>query len=176
MKRMRPTGPSPVMALGLIAVGAMALLAHAPSIAWADFEAGNKAYAARDYDAAFKAWYPLAEAGDPVAQNNIGFMYRKGRGVHLDESEAIKWYRRSAEQGFADAMTNLGYMYDEGRTVKQNFVESYKWFLLAAERGREGAAGHLELLEERYMTPEQIQQAKDLAAAWEPKREQPPAE
>lgn len=152
---------------------AAALVSLSWSAAWADLDAGNKAYAVRDYDGAFKAWYPLAEAGDPVAQNNIGFMYRKGRGVHLDEAEAIKWYRRSAEQGFPDAMTNLGYMYDEGRTVEQDFVESYKWFLLAAERGREGADGHLELLEERYMTPEQVEQAKALAAEWEPKPENP---
>jgi len=156
-------------ATGLIAVGAAALLSL--SVAWADFESGNEAYAKRNYDEAFKAWYPLAEAGDPMAQNNIGFMYRKGRGVTLDEVEAIKWYRRAAEQGFADAMTNLGYMYDEGRTVKQDFVESYKWFLLASERGREGADGHLKFLEEEYMTPEQIEEAKALAAQWEPKPE-----
>ncbi len=157
----------------LVAAIAVALVSFSLSAAWADLEAGNKAYAERNYDAAFKAWYPLAEAGDPVAQNNIGFMYRKGRGVHLDESQAIEWYRRSAEQGFADAMTNLGYMYDEGRTVEQDFVESYKWFLLAAERGREGAEGHLEFLEAEYMTPDQVAEAKALAAAWEPKPENP---
>jgi len=137
------------------------------SVAWADFEAGNQAYAKRSYDVAFKEWFPLAEAGDPAAQNNIGFMYRKGRGVPPDEVEAIKWYRRAADQGFADAMTNLGYMYDEGRTVEQDFVESYKWFLLASERGREGADDHLKFLEEEYMTPEQVEQAKALAADWE---------
>ena len=158
-------------AMGLIAVGAALLISAA--VAWADFEAGNQAYAKRDYDTAFKAWYPLAEAGDPMAQNNIGFMYRKGRGVPPNEAEAIKWYRRAADQGLADAMTNLGYMYDEGRTVEQDFVQSYKWFLLATERGREGADGHLKLLEEEYMTPEQVEEAKALAANWQATPETP---
>lgn len=151
---------------------AVALILATATAASADFEAGNRAYAKRDYDSAFKEWLPLAEAGDPVAQNNIGFMYRKGRGIPLDEAEAVKWYRRAAEQGFPEAMTNLGFMYDEGRGVEQDFVESYKWFLLAAERGREGAEGHLDLLENAYMTPEQIAEAERRAAAWEPKREQ----
>lgn len=159
--------------VAVAAMFAVAIVSFSLAAAQADFEAGNKAYAERNYDAAFKAWYPLAEAGDPVAQNNIGFMYRKGRGIALDEEQAINWYRRSAEQGFADAMTNLGYMYDEGRTVEQDFVESYKWFLLAAERGRQGAEGHLEVLEADYMTPEQIEEAKARAAAWEPKPENP---
>lgn len=149
---------------------ALAMLAWAGpwAPATADFEAGNQAYAKRDYDAAFKAWLPLAEAGHPVAQNNIGFMYRKGRGIRLDEEKAIYWYRRSAEQGFPEAMTNLGYMYDEGRSVAQDFVQSYKWFLLAAEHGRAGAEGHLKILEEQYMTPDQVAEAKALAAAWQP--------
>lgn len=138
------------------------------SPAIADFEAGNQAYAKRDYDTAFKAWLPLAEAGDPAAQNNIGFMYRKGRGVTPDDSIAISWYRRSAAQGFADAMTNLGYMYDESRGTTQDLVESYKWFLLAHERGRVGAEGHLEILEENYLTPEQVEEAKARAAVWTP--------
>jgi TPR repeat protein len=155
----------------LVMAGAAAIVSV--SVAWADFEAGNEAYAKRNYDAAFKAWLPLAEAGDPLAQNNIGFMYRKGRGVALDEAQAIEWYSRAAAQGLPAAMTNLGYMYDEGRTVEQDFVESYKWFLLAHERGREGAEDHLKFLEEEYMTPEQVEQAKALAADWQPKLETP---
>jgi hypothetical protein len=136
--------------------------------ALADFETGNKAYAKRDYDTAFKAWLPLAESGDPAAQNNIGFMYRKGRGVPPDDATAFSWYMRSAQQGFADAMTNLGYMYDESRGTEQDLVESYKWFLLAHERGRVGAEGHLEILETDYLTPEQVTDAKSRAAAWAP--------
>jgi hypothetical protein len=159
--------PGVVVALARLACAAV-LAVGVANLAFADFDAGNRAYAERDYATAFKEWLPLAKAGDPVAQNNIGFMYRKGRGVPLDEKAAVKWYRRAAEQGFADAMTNLGYMYDEGRGVEQDLVESYKWFLLAAERGREGAEGHLKVLRDEFMTPEQVAEAKHRAAAWKP--------
>lgn len=136
--------------------------------ALADLEAGNQAYARNDYDTAFKEWLPLAEAGDAQAQNNIGFLYRRGRGVHPDFKEAAKWYRRAAEQGFTEAMTNLGKMYDEGWGVEQDFVESYKWFYIAYMNGVEDVPGHLEILKD-FMTAEQIEEAKQRAAAWEPK-------
>lgn len=147
------------------------LVAFGIAPAFADFEAGNKAYAKRDYDTAFKAWLPLAKAGNPAAQNNIGFMFRKGRGVPPDDDVAFSWYSRSAAQGFPDAMTNLGYMYDESRGTEQDLVESYKWFLLAHERGRVGAEGHLKILEDDYLTPEQVVEAKTRAAAWSPNPE-----
>jgi TPR repeat protein len=143
-----------------------ALAAFSVADARADFDAGRRAYANGDYSTAFKEWLPLAEAGDPMAQNNIGYMYRKGFGVRLDEAEAAEWYRRAAEQGILDAMTNLGFMYDEGRGVERDYVESYKWFLLAVENGYEDAAGHLKVLEEDFMTPEQVAEAKRLAAEW----------
>ena len=90
-----------------------------------------------------------------------------------DFETAFAEFEKLANLGIVVAQTNLGYMYDEGRTVKQDFVESYKWFLLAAERGREGAEGHLKLLEAEYMTPEQVETAKARAAEWQPKPEKP---
>ncbi len=135
----------------------------------ADFDAGRRAYAIGDYDTAFKEWLPLAEAGDPMAQNNIGYMYRKGFGVRLDEAAAAEWYRRAAEQGLVAAMTNLGYMYDEGRGVVRDYVQSYNWFLLAVENGDEDAAVHLKILEDDFLTLEQVAEAKRLAAEWRPR-------
>lgn len=142
-------------------IAALVLASIAP--VRADFMAGNRAYARRDYATAFSEWRPLALKGDPVAQSNIGFMYRKGRGVPRDEAEAVKWYRRAAEQGLPEAMTNLGFMYDEGRGIAQDFVESYKWFKVAAERGRPGADGHLRVLKS-FMTAEQVAEAEAAAA------------
>jgi hypothetical protein len=135
----------------------------------ADFDAGRRSYAIGDYDAAFKEWLPLAEAGDPRAQNNIGYLYRKGFGVPLDEVAAAEWYRRAAEQGHVAAMANLGYMYDEGRGVVRDYVQSYNWFLLAVQNGDEEAVEHLKILEEDFMTLEQVAEAKRLAAKWRPK-------
>ena len=45
------------------------------------------------------AWYRLAaEQGDASAQNNLGFMYGKGRGVTQDYVQAHKWYNLAASR------------------------------------------------------------------------------
>ena len=147
--------------LGLALLGAAAV---------ADYRDGARAWERGDFDDAFQAWLPLAEAGDAVAQNSIGYMYRRAFGVAFDEAAAAQWYRRAADQGLVDAMTNIGFMHDEGRGVERDWVQSYKWFLLASRRGIERAAGHLQVLED-FMTPEQIVVAKALAAAWRAKPE-----
>ena len=49
-----------------------------------------------------------ADAGNLAkAQDNLGWMYRHGRGVPQDDAEAIKWFRRAVENGYPAAQTNL---------------------------------------------------------------------
>jgi TPR repeat protein len=33
------------------------------------------------------------------AQDNLGWMYKNGRGVVQDDVEAVKWFRKAAEHG-----------------------------------------------------------------------------
>ena len=61
------------------------------------FEDGIAAYDRGDYATALRLWQPLAEEGDPYAQNNLGFMYAEGDGVPLDHIKAARWYRLAAE-------------------------------------------------------------------------------
>ena len=42
----------------------------------------------------------LAEAGDAIAQSELGVCYHSGNVVAKDVVEAAKWWRMSAEQGF----------------------------------------------------------------------------
>ena len=80
-------------------------------------------------------WFRKAtEQGLAKAQNNLGLMYDKGKGVPLDYAEAVKWYRKAVEQGDADAQCNLGLMYAEGRGVPLDYAEALKWFRKATER------------------------------------------
>jgi hypothetical protein len=37
-----------------------------------------------------------AEAGDAVAQNDLGVRYDDGRGVPQDDAEAVRWFRLAA--------------------------------------------------------------------------------
>ena len=73
----------------------------------ADFKAGVAAYKRGDFEAALRAWRPLAVQGDPNAQFNLGVMHKIGEGVPQDDTEAMKWFRMAAEQGHARARETL---------------------------------------------------------------------
>ena len=84
------------------------------------------------------AWFraePAAEQGNAHAQNNLGVMYRDGRGVEQEHGEAVRWFRRSAEQGHAGGQTSLGAMYGTARGVYRDDTEAVRWYRLAAEQG-----------------------------------------
>ena len=85
-------------------------------------------------------WYRLAaEQGDEFSQNNIGNMYRLGKGVPVDYSEAMRYFRMAAEKNYALAQFNIGIMYYWGYGVDVDHIESRKWFLLSAKQGHHEA-------------------------------------
>ena len=104
-----------------------------------------------------------AEAGDPIAQNNLGGMYDKGEGVPQDYAEAVKWFRKAAAQGYASAQNNLGLMYYKGEGVPQNYSDAYVWFSIAAASGDESRTHNRDLAAER-LTPEALATAQQRAA------------
>jgi TPR repeat protein len=73
-------------------------------------------------------------------------MYQNGRGVTKDESEAVKWYRKSAEQGNEPAQYNLGVMYANGLGVAKDESEAVKWYRKSAEQGDADAKDALKRL------------------------------
>jgi curved DNA-binding protein CbpA len=91
------------------------------------------------YVEAFSTFRQLAEQGQPIAQNNLGFMYANGRGVTKNYKKAVAWYRKSAEQGEAVGQYSLGKMYSEGRGVTQDNNQAAAWYRKAAEQGEEKA-------------------------------------
>ncbi len=105
--------------------------------------AGVVAYLMGAYAAALREWRPLAEQGNAKAQNNLGNMYYKGRGVPQDYPEAVKWYRKAAEQGHAMAQYNLGKKYFKGEGVPQDYAEAVGWYRKAAEQGHASAQYNL---------------------------------
>ena len=115
-------------------------------------------------------WYrKAAEAGLAKAQFNYGRMCQKGEGVTTDVIEAVKWMRASAEQGFANAQYYLAFAYWDGVGTTKNPVEAWKWLSLASAQNYEDAAKQLARMEAR-LKPEQIAEAKKLAAAFAPKK------
>lgn len=55
----------------------------------------------------FDTTYQLAQQGDPIAQNNLGYFYNHGMGVPEDYAQARYWYEKSAQQGFVEAQFHL---------------------------------------------------------------------
>lgn len=90
------------IAMTALSIGAAA----APAIA--DVKTGVDAWQQGDYAKAIGEWRPLAQAGDPDAQFNMGQAYKLGRGVPADVTTAIGWYRKAAAQGHLRAEDNLG--------------------------------------------------------------------
>ena len=125
------------------------------------------AYARHDYHTAYVKFRALSENGNAAAQNQLGVMYNRGKGVPQDYIVAVRWWRRSAHLGNATAQCNLGIMYSYGQGVKQNEVLAHMWFNLAAARGSREARKRRDNLATWRMTRGQVLEAQRLAAEFD---------
>lgn len=106
------------------------------------FESGLASKDRGHYATALRAWLPMAESGNPEAQNNVGYMYEEGLGVPQNYLMAMNWYRQAAENDLAQAQHNMGMLYHNGYGVAENLTEAFRWFSMAADQ---------ELAEAEYM-------------------------
>ena len=98
------------------------------------FEAGIAAMNRGRYAVAFRSWLPLAEAGMPEAQLNLGKLYQSGQGVDLDLEQAFYWFEQAASAELAEAHLNMGVMYLEGLGVEKDVDAALRGFQFAAEQ------------------------------------------
>jgi TPR repeat protein len=61
----------------------------------------------QDFTAAARVLKPLAEAGDPVAQSELGWLFLGRSGVKEDNAQALLWTRKAADQGYGPAQKRL---------------------------------------------------------------------
>jgi len=73
-----------------------------------------------------------AEAGDPVAQNNLALYLSKQPNPEF--SEIVKWLSLAANQGYAPAQFGLGNQYVLGNGVEMNPEKALDWYHRAAEQ------------------------------------------
>jgi TPR repeat protein len=100
-----------------------------------------------------------AKQGHAGAQFLLGNCYQFGRGVPLEYSEAIKWYRLAADQNNSDAFAALGMMYHDGEGgLPQDYSLAMEWYRKAAEAGSPDGAFGLGLLYSHGLGVEQNQQ------------------
>ncbi len=96
-----------------------------------------------------------AAQGNAEAQLYLGNMYRQGKGVAQDYTEALKWLKLAAAQGDALAQYALGFMYDQGQGVAQDYARAHMWFNLSAASGYAEAVKARDLVAAR-MTPQKL--------------------
>jgi hypothetical protein len=104
-----------------------------------------------------------ANQGIAEAQNGLGELYAKGKGMPQDYVQARAWYEKAAEQGHPHAQNNLAELYFAGLGVPQDLVRAYMWVNLAAmhmkgEDKRQAEENRDDVAQR--MTPAQIAEAK----------------
>lgn len=107
-----------------------------------------------------------ANQGNAEAQNGLGELYAKGKGMPQDYAQARTWYEKAAAQGHPHAQNNLAELYFAGLGGPQDLVRAYMWVNLAASHmqgeDKKQAEENREDVAQR-MTPAQITDAKRLS-------------
>ena len=73
-----------------------------------------------------------ANAGNALAEHELGLRYILGQGVIADTIKAAYWLHKAAEQKLPGACYNYGILLNNGWGVQWNPFEAYKYFLEAA--------------------------------------------
>lgn len=94
---------------------------------------------AQSYDQAFYYFSQAADHDDPVAQNEVAYLYAVGKGTAQDNSLAFKYYQKAANHGLASAQYNVGFFYLHGIGVAQDTALAKSWFDRSASHGFEPA-------------------------------------
>jgi TPR repeat protein len=105
-----------------------------------------------DEERAQQLFREAAEAGDPFAQNNLGYRLARGWcGFERNGAEAAKWYEEAAKQKVvpvsASAMYNLSMLFQRGDQKSGLYPSAEKelyWMEKAAEAGHEIAKNNIE--------------------------------
>ncbi|MBT8126180.1 MAG: sel1 repeat family protein [Gammaproteobacteria bacterium] len=101
----------------------------------AALQEAESAFKSGDYPKALALLTPLAERGNPRAQNGLAIMYARGLGVSTNLEQAFEWHEKSALQGYALAQFLLGLMHADGQAVPKDAAKGAKWLRAAAEQG-----------------------------------------
>ena len=131
--------------------------------AQAGFAEGVAAYGKGDYVTAFSEFRALAEQGNEVAYHNLAMMYESGKGVPIDEQQALYWYRKAADRGLAADQVVLGGMYSEGRVIPKDESLAAYWYRKAAIQGNDIAQFNLAV---RYAIGKGVPRDEQQAVGW----------
>ncbi len=122
-----------------------------------------------------KHWYEAAaRKGNVKAMHSLALAEFNGQGMDKDMPSAVLWFTKAAELGLRPSQYNLGMLYERGDGVSRNLVEAFKWYSVAAVHGDRDAGVRLTAVSSQ-LKPEEIAQAKQLAANFKPMSQDPSA-
>jgi TPR repeat protein/DNA-binding XRE family transcriptional regulator len=88
-----------------------------------------------DYSGSLRIFLSLAETGNTVAYNHLGWMHQHGFGVPPEHKKAAEYYRLAADLGDTNGQSNLGWMYEHGLGVHKDFQIARELYMKAAKQG-----------------------------------------
>lgn len=144
-----------------------------PARAQTDLETAIQLFNQGQRETALAEIHRLAQAGDTQAKYTLGVIYAQGQGVPADHEQAVRWFWEAANEGYTSAQYSLGMAHAGGLGVPQNLVRGLMWLNLALEDRNSHMAFRLQIVSmaallKKSMTPEQVAEARELAAAWKP--------
>jgi len=96
----------------------------------------------QDYSKALEHWHRAAELGNAESYTNVGYAYRYGDGVEIDEKKAVYYYELAAMKGEAQARYNLGIAEERAG----NWGRALKHHMIAARDGKSDSLGMIKKL------------------------------
>jgi hypothetical protein len=99
------------------------------------FDTGVQQYKAGNFAAALATFRQAADAGNRLAQLQVGSQYERGEGVAKNDAEAVRWYAKSAAAGEPTALKNLGQMYETGQGAPENWTLAAQLYQKSAAQG-----------------------------------------
>ncbi|CAH9050687.1 Secretory immunoglobulin A-binding protein EsiB [Pseudoalteromonas holothuriae] len=118
----------------------------------------------QDKQKAVELYTRAAKKNLAAAQFNLGVMYTNGDGVIKDYYTAMDWYEKAAASNYTLAQFNMALMYYQGLGVTKNIEKSYIWNSIAEYNGNQ-AASKSRALDEKHLSPSQIERATERATA-----------
>ena len=96
-------------------------------------------YDLEKYEDSFNWIKKAAELGDPLAQNNLGYMYDNGKGTAKNKKLAYRWFKKAAEQNQVNALTTIASYYKNGEVVNQSYVKAFEFYNRAVDTSYENS-------------------------------------
>jgi hypothetical protein len=109
--------------------------AQAPAPGAAIYQQAVARYQAGDHAGAAVLVRRAAEAGNPTATYEMGYLCENGDGVPKSPAQSAQWYMRGARMGNAASEAAVGQLYEYGNEVQENWDTAAQWYTKSAQQG-----------------------------------------